>query len=161
MGEQDFVRELGYLGFTMRLKRINDALLQEGRKLYQSLNVDIEPNWYVVFTVLKKYESLSVTEIADKIMLAHPSVITIINKMMKAGYLNSAPCKDDSRRRVLELSEKAKQMLPTYEKIWAAGDKAIEDALSEMNGLEFLTFMEDKFMQSGFKERTLTAMDNE
>lgn len=155
MSQNDFVRELEYLGFTMRLKRISDAMLQEGRKLYNELDVDIEPNWYVIFKLLKKYGSLSVTEIADKILLAHPSVITITNKMLNAGYLISGKCADDSRRRVLQLSKKAKEMLPTYEAIWTAGEEGVEKALTGMNALEFISQLEDRFFSIGFKDRTL------
>ena len=156
---KDFVRELDYLGFTMRLKRISDAMLQEGRRLYKELEVDIEPNWYVVFKLLKSRGDLSVTEIADNIKLAHPSVITITNKMIKAGYLSSDRCLDDSRRRVLQLTDKARDKLPLYESIWEAGSSGMEKALEGLNALPFLTELEDRFFDSGFKERTLKELE--
>ncbi|MTI30197.1 hypothetical protein [Xanthovirga aplysinae] len=82
MKENDFAKELQYLGFTMRLKRISDAMLYEGKKLYKELDVDIEPNWYVIFKLLKSRGALSVMDIADSIKMAHPSVITLTNKMI-------------------------------------------------------------------------------
>jgi len=158
MKKVDFVKELGYLGFTMRLKRISDAMMHEGRRLYSDMDVDIEPNWYVIFKLLKTNGPLSVTEIAEYIMMSHPSVITITNKMMNAGYLDSEKDKVDSRKRVLDLSARAIQMLPAYEKIWQAGGKGIADALEEIHALDFLSALEEKFFSKGFKERTLEQL---
>lgn len=160
MDNNDFVKELGYLGFTMRLKRISDAMMHEGRRLYSELDVDIEPNWYVIFKLLKSRGAMSVTEIAESIMMAHPSVITITNKMMNAGYLVSEKDKDDSRKRVLDLSERSTRMLPEYEKIWEAGEKGIERALEGLNGLDFISTLEEKFFNKGFKERTVEQLNN-
>lgn len=159
MKNTDFVKELNYLGFTMRLKRISDAMMHEGRRLYSDLDVDIEPNWYVIFKLLKSRGAMSVTDIAESIMMAHPSVITITNKMINAGYLFSEKDKTDSRKRVLDLSSRAIKKLPEYEKIWAAGEKGIEEALEGLNALEFVSELEDKFFNMGFKERTLTQLD--
>ncbi|UGU18288.1 MarR family transcriptional regulator [Sinomicrobium kalidii] len=153
--ENDFVKELGYLGFTMRLKRINDMLIREGRKLYKELGVDIEPNWYVIFELLKVHQKLSITEIAGRIHLAHPSVITITNKMIKAGYLESKTGTNDNRVRVLALTEKARKKLPAYEKIWKSGEKGIARALEHKDGLGFLDLMEQTFDQNGFVQLTL------
>ena len=159
MDNSDFVKELGYLGFTMRLKRISDAMMHEGRRLYSELDVDIEPNWYVIFKLLKSRGAMSVTEIAESIMMAHPSVITITNKMMNAGYLVSEKDKDDSRKRVLDLSDRSTRMLPEYEKIWDAGEKGIEIALQGLDGLEFISVLENKFFNKGFKERTVEQIN--
>ena len=160
MKNNDFVKELDYLGFTMRLKRISDAMMHEGRRLYGEMDVDIEPNWYVIFKLLKSRGSMNVTEISDSIMMSHPSVITITNKMMKAGYLISEKGKNDSRKRVLDLSEKAIKKLPEYEKIWKAGELGIERALKGLNALELISAIEDKFFTKGFKERTLEQLNN-
>lgn len=158
MNNQDFVKELDYLGFTMRLKRISDAMIQDGRRLYKELDVSIEPNWYVVFKLLKKEGSLSVTQIAERLLLAHPSVITITNKMLDNGYLNSRKSDEDNRKRVLELSNKAKNELPVFESIWEAGTSAMEKALIDIKGLEFLEVLENRFFDKGFKERTLNEI---
>lgn len=159
MENNDFVKELGYLGFTMRLKRISDAMMHEGRRLYSELDVDIEPNWYVVFKLLKSRGAMTVTEIAESIMMAHPSVITITNKMLNAGYLISEKDPTDSRKRVLDLSDRSVKMLPTYEKVWDAGEEAVEKALESLNALEFIAALEDIFFDKGFKTRTLEQLN--
>lgn len=156
--ENDFVKELGYLGFTMRLKRISDAMMHEGRRLYSELDVDIEPNWYVIFKLLKSRGPMTVMEIAESISMAHPSIITITNKMQKAGYLISEKDPDDSRKRVLDLSERAVRMLPKFENIWKAGEKGVEKAVSDLNMLEIITELENRFFGEGFMSRTLKEL---
>ena len=133
-------------------------MMHEGRRLYSELDIDIEPNWFVVFKLLQSRGPMCVTDIADSMRMAHPSVITIINKMMNAGYLISEKDPDDSRKRVLDLSSRAVKMLPTFENIWQSGDAAMANALDGMNALDFLARLEDLFMQKGFKQRTLEQL---
>lgn len=155
---KDFALELGCLGFTMRMKRISDALMHDGRKMYKELGLDIEPNWYVVFRLLKREGEMSVMEIAEKIRLAHPSVITLTNKMMKAGYLSSTQCTDDNRRRLLTLTEKAHSKLPELERIWNAGERGVIKALEGTNMMEALAVIEERFGKRGFKDRTIEEL---
>ncbi|WP_258103596.1 MarR family winged helix-turn-helix transcriptional regulator [Marinoscillum sp. MHG1-6] len=157
---KDFAEELGCLGFTMRLKRLADALIHDGRKMYKELGLDIEPNWYVVFRLLKQKDEMSVTEIADSIRLSHPSVISITNKMMKAGYLSSTPCEVDSRRRVLKLTQKAMKALPRLEEIWDAGERGVIKALCDTDTMATLKLLEERFAEKGFKERTFDELHN-
>jgi len=159
--QEDFIRELGYLGFATRLKRLGDSFMQEGRRLYQKLDIDIEPNWYLIFKMLSKHKELGVTEIADKLQLAHPSVISITNKMEKAGYLISAKCDSDSRRRVLKLTKKAKNKMPEYEKIWEAGTIGLEKALEGFDALAHLKELEERFEKIHFRERTLNELQGQ
>lgn len=159
MPKEDFIKELGYLGITTRFKRLSDILMHDGKKMYSALKIDIEPNWFVVFKLLKARGSLTVTEIADYIGMAHPSVITIVNKMIVAGYLNSTKDEEDSRKRVLDLSDKALTKLPEYEKIWEKGEKVMAELLAENNTLEVIASLEEKLFTKGFKERMLEELN--
>lgn len=155
----DFALELGCLGFTMRLKRLADALIHDGKRMYKELDVDIEPNWYVIFRLLKREGEMSVTEISERIGMAHPSVIALTNKMMKSGYLTSSQCSDDSRRRLLTLSAKAQESLPLLEEIWNAGERGIIKALEGTNTMEILSIIEKRFEEKGFRERTINELN--
>lgn len=159
MEENDFVKELGYMSFPMRLKRISDAILHQGRRLYKELDKDIEPNWFLIFKLLKNHGSKTVTEIAYMIKLSHPSVISITNKMIQSNYLVSERDEGDFRKRTLHLSAKSISKLPEFEKIWEAGGLAVDRALKGMNALEFISVLEDKFNSQGFNERTIAEMN--
>ena len=160
--QYDFVNELGYLGLSVRLKRLSEAMVHSGRQMYKSLGWDIEPNWFLVFRLLKKYEQLSVTEIAAKLHFSHPSIITLIGKMETAGYVVSSADKSDSRKRIFSLSQKAKDRLPQFEKIWEAGTEGVRklfppdsDFMSQLERLEI------QYSQTDFKTRTFNELDNE
>lgn len=155
MAERDYAAELGCLGFTMRLKRISDALMHDGKKMYKKLGLDIEPNWYVVFRLLKMEGAQSVMEIAEKIKLSHPSVIALTSKMTKAGYLKSATCEHDSRKRLISLTDKALEKFPTFEQVWEAGEKTIIEVLEGTGMMTALCTVEKRFNEKGFKDRTI------
>ncbi len=157
--EQDFIKELAYVGFATRLKRISDNMIQEGRKLYKELELDIEPNWFVVFKLIQANGSTTVTEIAKHIGFAHPSVIAIVNKMTRAGYISSTKSDGDSRVKILELTSYAEEKLPEFERIWKAGSSGMASALDDLNALDFLTELEERFKEKGFKARTLEQLD--
>lgn len=158
--KEDFIKELSYLGLASRLKRISDVMIHSGRQMYKSLDLDIEPNWYLVFKLLEKHGSLSVTDIADKLQFSHPSVITIINKMSKAGYLQSEPCPTDGRRQWITMTQKAKDLLPEYQKLWTAGTRGIELMLKDTNFLTLLDHLENELLHKSFMERTLNELNN-
>lgn len=158
MTERDFVRELEFLGFVTRLKRISDAMLHDGRRLYRELGIDIEPNWFVIFKLLQKEGEMPVTEIANRIGFTHPSVISIVNKMIRAGYLESEKCSADSRRRLLRLTSRAEKKLPEYEKIWQAGTAVIKKVMEDVDALEMLEKLERRIGRKNFKRRTLAEM---
>ena len=134
-------------------------MLHDGRRLYKELGMDIEPNWYVVFKLLEKHDELTVTEISEKIGFAHPSVITMVNKMIKKGYLESARCEIDSRRRLLTLTKKAERNLPKFEQIWESGVTGLKQMLDDTDALQFLDLLETRIDEVGFKRRTLDNID--
>jgi len=158
MKEKDFLQSLGYIGFATRLKRIGDAFLHDGRKLYKELGLDIEPNWYIIFKILKQEKKLSVTEISDKVQMSHPSIISLTDNMIEAGYVKTRPGRVDGRVRMLELTRKAKIRLPELEKMWDAGEVALEKAFRDIDGLEVVGKIEERLNKSGFKDRTLKEL---
>jgi DNA-binding MarR family transcriptional regulator/GNAT superfamily N-acetyltransferase len=157
--ENDFISGLGMLSFVSRLKRLSEIMIHDGRRLYKELGMDIEPNWYLIFKLLQRYDELTVTEIAEKLGFAHPSVISIVNKMIKAGYLEEKKCGLDGRRRLLKLTAKAEQQLPEFEAVWNAGAAGVAAMLAELDALNFLDQVERKISEKGFKQRTMVELD--
>ena len=122
----DFLYEMGFPGLTGRLKRLNDLFVNQTRQFYKEHDIDIEPNWHMIFLLLEKYEKLSITEIADNLQISHTGVIKLIKKMKKNGYLDSEQDSEDSRRHLLKLSIKAKQKLPELHGYWQAVIKLLQ-----------------------------------
>ena len=154
--KNDFLKELGYLGLIARLKRLSDSILYSIRDLYKLENIDIEPNWHLVFLILKKHKTRTMSEIAESFHLSQPAIVKIINKMKKKGYIDIVKDTYDNRKRKLQLSQKAISELPRFEKIWHAGQESIKEIL-EVNQafLDLLENFEQQIEQKGFKERVL------
>lgn len=154
----EFYNDLGYLGYTMRLKRLSDNIIHSGRKLYQDLEMDIEPNWFIVFRSLKGGKQLTVTEIAEQVGLSHPSLVAIVQAMSKKGFIESTRHPEDSRKRSLSLSKKGVKQMEVYEKIWSAGSEAMQSALEGLKAMEHLSALEDMFESRDFRARVLKRM---
>jgi DNA-binding MarR family transcriptional regulator len=157
--QYDFVNELGYLALATRLKRISEAMVHSGRQMYKELGMDIEPNWFLIFKLLTKFDGLSVTEIAKKLHFSHPSVITMVSKMEQNGYLQSELDKGDNRKRIFTLTEKAKDNLLEFEQVWRAGTRSVEKLFP--NGEDFLQQLESIEIQlnkADFMTRTLDEL---
>lgn len=157
--DEDILKELGYLSLASRLKRISDNMIHSGRQMYKDLGYDIEPNWFLVFLTLERHEALPVTEIAAKLRFSHPSVITIINKMTKAGYVESRKCSEDGRKQWLSLTEKARKQLPLYKKVWEAGTHGLEKMLAGFDLLKTLDHLETQLEEQSFRQRTFDELD--
>jgi DNA-binding MarR family transcriptional regulator/GNAT superfamily N-acetyltransferase len=161
MSEKDFLRELGMLAVVTRLKRVGDAMLHDGRRMYKKAGLKIEPNWFVIFLLLKEKGELSVTEIANQIRFSHPSVISIVNGMIKSGYLKEKRCEGDSRRRLLSLTSAAKRELPKFERHWRQGKSVYKELTSGTDILAALDLIEDRLAEKGFAERTAEKVRSE
>ncbi len=154
----DFLRELGHLSLATRLKRLSDRMIHSGREMYKSLELDIEPNWYMIFKLLQQYERLSVTEISSRLQLSHPSIISIIEKMTKKGFLQADRCEQDGRKQLVSLTKKALEDLPFFEEVWKAGIEGVAEMDSAQEILSALDELEDAIAEKSFKERTLQRL---
>ena len=157
----DFVNELGYLALATRLKRISEAMVHSGRQMYKTLGMEIEPNWFLIFKLLQKYDQLSVTEMAKRLHFSHPSVITLVTKMKDKGYLDLRKDPKDSRRQLCTLTDRALEEMPDFEKVWEAGTNAVGEMFTDDTFLNQLEMLEIKFSQSDFRERTLSELKHE
>ena len=160
--QYDFVNELGYLALATRLKRVSEAMVHSGRQMYKSLGLDIEPNWYLIFKLLVKYEELSITEMATKLHFSHPSVITLVNKMEANKYVQSKVDPNDSRKRNYTLTQKAVDHLPQFEQIWVSGTEGVRKLFPEGSTfMQDLETLEIKLSQLDFKQRTFNELHHE
>ena len=146
--KNDFLKELGHLGLIARLKRSSDAILYSIREMYKSENLDIEPNWHLVFLILKKHKTRTMTEIAEAFQLSQPAIVKIINKMKEKGYIDCKEDAKDNRKRQLKLSQKAINQLPGFEKIWSAGKASLKEMLE--GNEEFLDHLLLSFTGNSF-----------
>ena len=159
---EDFLIEMGFPGLTGRLKRLNDQFVYQTKQFYKEKGVEIEPNWHMIFSLLKKHENLTITEISEMLQLSHPAIVKLVNKMKKGGYLQSIQDSNDHRKYQISLSQKAKNQLPEMEILWEAGSQAIEELLGEDSKLlKKLEILESNMAELSFKERMENKLNEE
>ncbi|NAS32264.1 MarR family transcriptional regulator [Flavobacteriaceae bacterium R38] len=152
--DNDFIKELGYKAFDSRLKRISDRMAHDVRKLYKEFNIDVEPNWYLVFMLLQKNDKISIAEIAERLGYSHPSVVIIVKKMTDKGYLNSKQDNKDKRKQIISLTKKALKLLPELQKLWNSCENAILSVLEEdLSILSYLDKIDEVLKESSFHNR--------
>ena len=157
--KDDFLTELGYLALAARFKRLSEAMVHGGRNMYKSLDLDIEPNWYLIFKLLTKHQKLAITEISELLRFSHPSVISMVKKMKARGYLSTSVDIIDSRKQIVELTSKALELMPQLENIWKAGTEGTKKMLDDNDDfLDKLTNLEIQFRKHDFMVRTLNEL---
>jgi MarR family transcriptional repressor of emrRAB len=159
MIQNDFLIELQLVGLTSRLKRLTDNILYSTKDFYKAVGVDIEPNWHLIFLLLKKHEELTVTEISERLQMSHPAIVKIIRNMKAKGYIGTKTDTTDSRKQLLYLTEKAKLALPQLEKCWEACILTMNELLDGNElFLKNLELIEEKIGKKSYKERTLNNL---
>ena len=151
----DFVSQLGFLSMAARMKRLSDHIMHSARQFYKEEGIDIEPNWYLVFLLLKERECLSITEIGEELQFSHPSVITMVRKMRDNGYLRCAVDPKDTRRQLVRLSKKAHEKLPEFEVRWQAAYESVRRLFEDDDSfLNMLDLLHKHYKEEDFKTRT-------
>ena len=159
---KDFLKDLGFLGVTARLKRLSDALSYSIRELYKIYDFDIEPSWHLVFLILKKEEQVSLTELAEALLFSQPAMTKMITRMKAKDYVDISASDTDGRMKIIMLSKKAKKELPRFEKVWGAGQNSIKEIFEENTMfMKSLEDFENQIIIKGFKQRALERLNND
>lgn len=152
--DKDFIRALGYKALDSRFKRISDRMSHDIRKLYKELNIDVEPNWYLLFMFLRDHKKSSIAEIAEGLGYAHPSVVIIVQKMTKKGYLTSQKDKVDKRKQMISLTKKAEELIPELEKLWTSCERSILELIEgNLSILSYLDKIDGALKTTSFHDR--------
>ncbi len=150
----DLVQELGYANLDTRLKRISDKIAHSLRAMYRELDIETEPNWYLVLWIVQAQPEVSVMEIAQRLRFTHQSVITMTNKMITKGYLTSEKDLVDKRKTIFKLTKKAEQMMPLFTRIWEIGKEVMLDLLDQDTAImTHLDKLESNLSKASFGER--------
>ena len=159
--DDDLIRQLGYANLDARLKRISDKMSHSIRSMYKELNIDTEPNWYLVLILVRDTPNISVMEIANRLKFTHQSVIMMTNKMISNGYLNNAKDPQDKRKTVFQLTSKAEINLPILTKIWNIGTEVIFQLMNEDPAIiSHLEVLESNLEKSSFGERIIKRLND-
>lgn len=158
--KNDFVSELKYLSLGVRMKRISDYLLHQGRKYYDQKEIAVEPNWYLLLKLLERHYQLSLVEISEYLYFSHPSVVNLVKKMKGSGYLVVEEDEEDGRKQLVRLSHKGKELSTDLNPVWKSMEASISEIFDdEETFLTELKKLENGFAVRGFLERVEDNLD--
>ena len=137
----DTLKDTGLLGLGSRLKRLSDRLMASGVEIYAKSGLDFEPRWFPVYSALVKLGPTPVGELAEAIGWSHAAVSQTAKKMTQAKVVTSKKDPKDERRRVLDLSDTGRALLPSLQAVWDDIESSIRDA-AEHGGFDILAAIE-------------------
>lgn len=153
--KSDLLQELGYRTLDSRLKRISDRIIHDIRAFYKNQGLELEPNWYLIFELLKTEEYVTTSLIVQRTKLTQPSIAAIVKKMIQKGYLISSTDPQDGRIQQLRLTEKARKQLSFFEKIYENCNATLWEILGEDDGiLKYLDDIDRRLNERSFRERS-------
>jgi DNA-binding MarR family transcriptional regulator/GNAT superfamily N-acetyltransferase len=122
------IDELEELAIGARLKRLFEYFARDVVLIYKDEQLNFEPKYFALYYLISKQGEAGVTEIAEELGLTHPGVIHLAKELEELGFIESVKSATDSRKRMLRLSEKGRESLPKFERVWvkiAALNKAL------------------------------------
>ena len=137
----DYVRELGLLALGSRLRRISDRIMASGQQIYSLSEMDFEPGWFPLYNYLASEGAQTVSESARALGLTHAAVSQTAKAMAKRGITSSHKDSEDERRRLIELSDQGRELLPGLQDIWQDIERSVQDAV-DYGGMDILAALE-------------------
>ena len=158
---EDFLEELGALALGGRLKRLSDALMQDGGRIYEQVHPGFQSRWVAVFTYLYKKGPTSITALAKGLGVSHPGINKIANELIEVRLIATYRDRNDKRKRVLALTSSGRKKYKVLEPTFRDIRQALQSAIDEP-GVEFmaqLTALEKSFGRRDFASRFRDQQD--
>jgi len=155
------IDQSGILAISTRLQRISDRFRKDGLQIYKENGIDFEPKWFPVIYTLKDKPCLSIGEIAAEIGYAHPSTISLLKELEKEKLILSTKDKNDDRKRLIQLTPKAEELINQMKPVWEIMVAAMTELTDTKNNIMLaINEVEASFKKKSFLERALTIMEN-
>jgi Transcriptional regulators len=78
---------------------------------------DIAPSHGEILATLFRHNECTMTELANSIHRDRSTVTTLVNKLIKLGYVSSKKDPNDNRSTIIFLSEKGRELEPSFREI--------------------------------------------
>lgn len=150
------IDKVGVLAISTRLQRLAEHLRKDGVLIYKDHGIDFEPKWFPVIFVLHNKGVMGVVEIAAEIGYTHPSTISLLKELEKQKLIRSGKDKSDERKRLIQLTEKGKELVGKMGPVWELMIKAMTEITNTTNNLmHAIEEVEASLRKKGFAERAL------
>lgn len=122
----DCARELA---LASRLKRLSEHLYDTVDQIYRDLDCEMQSRWFPVIFLLNQNSPMGITEIAEQLAQTHSAISQISRKLEQQQWVESIADPDDSRRRLLTLSEYGIEQVEQLKPIWQAISAGVNQLL--------------------------------
>jgi len=102
---------------------------------------------------------LSVVELANEIGYSHPSTIVLLKELEKLKLIRSSKDKADERKRLVQLTDKGKQLIEQMKPVWQVMVSAATELTHTKNNLmQALAEVEEQMELQSFYQRAKSHM---
>ena len=109
------------------LQHLLNVLDEDVLALYRAIGLDYRPRFTPVVRFVAENGPSSIRRIASGTALTHSAASQTVAELVKHGLARSAAGKTDGRERVVQLTPKARAMLPRLQECWAATNAVATD----------------------------------
>jgi DNA-binding MarR family transcriptional regulator len=153
------IDESGILAIATRLQRLSEQLRKDGLLIYKAHGIDFEPKWFPVMYTLHLKSVLSVVEVATEIGYSHPSTIVLLKELEKLKLIRSLKDKTDERKRLVQLTDKGKQLIEQMKPVWQVMiDAATQLTHTQNNLMKAMAEVEEQLEMQSFYQRAKSIM---
>lgn len=161
MAKTDYIADLGGQALASRLRRLLHYLQRDGEQVYRNLNLDFKPKWFPFLHLLLNRSSLTLTEIAQLLSMAHPSSIEAVDELISEGLVDSRRSERDGRRRKISLTGKGKRLckklLPVWDAFGVAGEEAVREGGKDL--MKAIAGFERSLLNRSMYERIMAELE--
>lgn len=123
-----FLSDQGALALASRLKVLSDRSYDQVDHVYREHRIGLQARWFPLLALLQAQGPQTVGDAATAIGLTHSAVSQLANRLTGAGLL-AREAGGDRRRRVLALTDRAREELRKARPLWQAMRTSIEQRI--------------------------------
>jgi DNA-binding MarR family transcriptional regulator len=153
---EDILQTLGYLTLGSRLRRIGERLQASTQNYLASRDISVPVAQLPLLATLDRIGPLTVGELSQALRVAQPGVTRMVDKLQKAGLVQSNPDAGDQRIRRISLSAQGRQLVETSKHtVWPLIEAALQAQCAELSGslIEQLAAFENALTHGDFESR--------
>ena len=116
-----------------QLRHVLELLDGDVAKVYQDLGVpEYRPRFSPIVRTLVAAGPLSIRDLATAVGVTHSAASQTVAQLAKAGFVTLRPGAD-ARQRIVQLTDKTRELLPAIEAEWQATTAAMSELDAELS----------------------------
>jgi|GEM_PF-109403 len=158
---EDFLDTLNELALGSRLKRLAERLQGQAAEIYQAYGLDIQAKWFTLLALLDQKDQVNIVEASNALGLSQPALTQFCKQLKAAKLVDILVDKQDSRKKIIQLTGLGKQSIADMKPIWRAVESAAIDLCEETDNQFYVSLLafESALNRSSLIERTQFYVD--